>query len=66
MRGALAARSVLDSDGELSEGAGGEVGQPLRDILKAVGPHDRDADDAGRGRIGELRERGRDGVRHDR
>src|SRR6266566_8974702 len=39
MRGALAARSVLDSDGELSEGAGGEVGQPLRDVLKAVGPH---------------------------
>src|SRR6266516_4945256 len=27
---------VVDSDGELSAGAGGEVGKPLRDVLKAV------------------------------
>src|SRR5438067_10220132 len=64
--GALDARSAVDSDGELSEGAGGELGQPLRDVLEAVGPHDRDADDAGGSRVGELREGGRDGARHDR
>src|SRR5439155_25538497 len=57
---------VVDSDGELSAGAGGEVGQPLRDVLKAVGPHDRDADDAGGSRVGEFREGGRGGARHDR
>ena len=56
----------MDLDGELSEGAGGEVGEPLRDVLEVVGPHDRDADDAGGSRVGELREGGRDGARHDR
>ena len=57
---------MVDLHGELSEGAGGEVGQPLRDVLKAVGPHDRDADDAGGSRVGKLREGGRGGARHDR
>ena len=56
----------MDSDGELSAGAGGEVGQPLRDVLKAVGPHDRDADGAGGSHVGKLREGGRDGIRDDR
>ncbi len=55
--------SVVDSDGELSEGADGEVGEPLRDVLEAVRPRYRDADDAGGSRIGELREGGRDGRR---
>src|SRR5438552_4364176 len=58
--------SVVNAYGELSEGAGGEVREPLRDVLEAIGPRDRDADDAGGSRIGELRERGREGIRHDR
>jgi hypothetical protein len=56
----------VDSDGELSAGASGEVGQSLRDVLEAVCPHDRDADGAGGSHVGELREGARDGVRHDR
>ena len=51
--------SVVDSDGELSEGAGGKIGETLRDVLEFVRPRDRDAGDAGGGCVGELRERGR-------